>query len=64
MLSGAITFVILITSGVLPTNAEPIIAAPISLIFIIVVSLMTAPPPKEKQDLVEFYHTHLEDTNG
>lgn len=54
MLSGAITFVILITSGVLPTNAEPIIAAPISLIFIIVVSLMTAPPPKEKQDLVEF----------
>ncbi|MFC0014101.1 MULTISPECIES: sodium:solute symporter [Allobacillus] len=63
MLSGAITFVILITSGVLPTNAEPIIAAPISLFLMIVVSLMTSPPPKEKQDLVEFYHTHLEDTN-
>ncbi|GEL78176.1 sodium:solute symporter family protein [Tenuibacillus multivorans] len=59
MLSGAILFVILISSQVLPTNAEPIIAAPVSLIVMIVVSLMTEPPSKEVQDRVDYYHQHI-----
>lgn len=61
MLGGALTFLILVSLQVLPTNAEPIIAAPVSLVLLIVVSLMTAPPSKEVQAQVDRYHTHLDD---
>ncbi|HLS10276.1 sodium:solute symporter family protein [Lentibacillus sp.] len=60
MLGGALVFLILIIGGWLPTNAEPIIGAPVSLILMIVVSLMTEPPSKETQAMVDHYHTHLE----
>lgn len=60
MLGGAITFLILVSLQVLPTNAEPIIAAPVSLILMIVVSLMTEPPSKEIQAKVDMYHSHLD----
>lgn len=56
MLGGAILFVILMVFTDLPTNAEPIIAAPVSLILMIVVSLMTKEPPKEIQERVDYYH--------
>lgn len=56
MLSGAVTFLILVMTQVLPTNAEPIVAAPVSLLLTIIVSVMTEAPPKEIQDRVDFYH--------
>lgn len=56
MVGGALLFVILMVFTDLPTNAEPIIAAPVSLILMIVVSLMTKPPSKEIQDRVDYYH--------
>lgn len=60
MLGGALVFLILVSLQIFPTNAEPIIAAPISLILTIVVSLMTAPPSKEIQAHVDRYHSHLD----
>ena len=56
MIAGAVTFLILVTTEILPTNAEAIVAAPISLLIMIVVSLMTAPPPEEIQHQVDVYH--------
>ena len=56
MLSGATTFVIIIVGGWLPTNAEPIIAAPVCLLLMIVVSLLTGPPAQRQQELVDLYH--------
>lgn len=56
MLGGAATFVILIVGGWLPTNAEPIIAAPVCLLLMIVVSLLTGPPTQRQQELVDLYH--------
>ena len=60
MLGGAAVFLILVSLQILPTNAEPIIAAPVSLILTVGVSLMTAPPSREIQDQVDRYHTHIE----
>ncbi|RYG71434.1 Na+:solute symporter [Lentibacillus lipolyticus] len=59
MLGGVIVFLILVVGQWLPTNAEPIIAAPVSLLLLIIVSLMTEPPSKAVQDQVDYYHTHL-----
>lgn len=56
MLSGALLFLILVFFADLPTNAEPIIAAPVSLILMIIVSLTTKAPSQEIQDLVDSYH--------
>lgn len=62
MLGGGLTFVILMITKPFSVVSEPIIAAPISLILVIVVSLLTAPPSKEVQRLVDSYHTdELED---
>ncbi|QKY68831.1 sodium:solute symporter [Lentibacillus sp. CBA3610] len=61
MVGGSIVFLILIIGQWFPTNAEPIIAAPVSLILMIVVSLMTEPPSDETKELVDYYHTHLEE---
>lgn len=60
ILGGALIFLLLVSLQVLPTNAEPIIAAPVSLVLVITVSLMTSPPPEEKQALVDKYHSHLD----
>ncbi|MFS0671577.1 sodium:solute symporter family protein [Ornithinibacillus sp. 179-J 7C1 HS] len=60
MVGGALTFLILIIGQWLPTNAEPIIGAPVSLLLTVIVSLMTKPPSKEIQDRVDSYHTHLD----
>jgi len=60
ILGGAATFAVLVSLQILPTNAEPIIAAPISLILVIAVSLMTAPPSEETQSQVDKYHSHLD----
>ncbi|MBY8909069.1 sodium:solute symporter family protein [Salinicoccus roseus] len=60
MLGGAVVFLILVSLQILPTNAEPIIAAPISLLLTVGVSLMTAPPSREIQNQVDRYHTHIE----
>ncbi|MBC5638313.1 sodium/solute symporter [Ornithinibacillus sp. BX22] len=59
MVGGAITFLILIIGQWLPTNAEPIIGAPVSLLLTVIVSLMTKPPAKDIQDRVDYYHGHL-----
>ena len=56
MLGGAITFVVIIVGGWLPTNAEPIIAAPVCLVLMIVVSLITGPTTRRQQQLVDVYH--------
>ena len=60
MVGGALTFLILIIGQWLPTNAEPIIGAPVSLLLTVIVSLMTKPPSKEIQNRVDYYHTHLD----
>lgn len=60
MLTGAALFAILASLQILPTNAEPIIAAPASLIVMVVVSLMTPPPSEAQQAKVDMYHSHLE----
>lgn len=60
MLGGALLFIILMVFTDLPTNAEPIIAAPVSLILMIVVSLLTKEPSEEIQALVDYYHSQDE----
>lgn len=57
MIGGAVLFIILMIFTDLPTNAEPIIAAPVSLVLMIVVSLITKEPSEETQALVDFYHS-------
>lgn len=61
MLSGVAVFLLLVVGQWLPTNAEPIIAAPVSLILMVVVSLLTEPPSAEVRAKVDYYHTHLEE---
>lgn len=57
MIGGSIAFIIM---AALPFAlvAEPIVAAPVSAILVIVVSLMTAPPSEAMQREVDRYHTH------
>lgn len=53
---GGLTFLILVITEPFALVAEPIIAAPVSLILVIVVSLMTSPPSEEMQNQVDRYH--------
>src|SRR5699024_3632380 len=59
MIGGALTFLILVITKPFALVSEPIIAAPISLLLLITVSLMTSPPPKEVQTRVDSYHSHI-----
>lgn len=61
MLGGGITFVILVSGEYFALVAEPIIAAPVSLVLMITVSLLTAPPPQHIQDQVDLMHTDVPD---
>ncbi|MFA1818794.1 sodium:solute symporter [Virgibacillus oceani] len=56
MLGGGLVFLILVITEPFALVAEPIIAAPVSLILVIVVSLMTSPPSEEMQNQVDRYH--------
>jgi SSS family transporter len=56
MIGGGLTFVFLVITEPFGLVAEPIIAAPVSLILVIVVSLMTSPPSEEIQKQVDRYH--------
>ena len=56
MIGGGLTFIILVITEPFGVVAEPIIAAPVSLILLIVVSLMTPPPSEEIQRQVDRYH--------
>ncbi|MEI3614385.1 sodium:solute symporter family protein [Pseudogracilibacillus sp. SO30301A] len=56
MIGGGLTFVIFVITEPFGVVAEPIIAAPVSLILLIVVSLMTPPPSEETQKQVDRYH--------
>ena len=56
MLGGAIMFLILVITEPFALVSEPIIAAPVSLLLTIVVSLATSPPSEEIQSRVESYH--------
>ncbi|MGC5585923.1 sodium:solute symporter family protein [Ornithinimicrobium sp. W1665] len=64
MVGGAATFVVLMIGGWFPTNAEPIIATPLSLALVIVVSLVTGPTTPRQQDLVARYHAAEPETVG
>ncbi|MUV37033.1 putative symporter YwcA [Lentibacillus sp. JNUCC-1] len=64
MLGGAATFLILVITKPFALVSEPIIAAPVSLILVIAVSLMTSPPSAETQNLVEKYHSRSDKTAG
>ncbi|MBP2079254.1 sodium:solute symporter family protein [Oceanobacillus polygoni] len=57
MLGGAITFLVLVITKPFSLVSEPIIAAPVSLILVIVVSLLTQPPSVAVQERVESYHS-------
>ncbi|WP_150462144.1 sodium:solute symporter family protein [Nesterenkonia ebinurensis] len=61
MLGGGITFVILVSGDFFALVAEPIIAAPVSLVLMVVVSLLTTPPPAHIQREVELNHTNVRD---
>src|SRR5690625_30954 len=63
MLGGALTFLILVITKPFSLVSEPIIAAPVSLILVIIVSLLTSPPPVDIQKRVESYHGDLEEAN-
>ncbi|ALX48444.1 sodium:solute symporter family protein [Lentibacillus amyloliquefaciens] len=56
MLGGALTFLILVITKPFALVSEPIIASPISLLLVIVVSLMTAPPSAATQEQINRYH--------
>jgi len=56
MLGGGLTFLLLVITKPFALVAEPIIAAPVSLILVIVVSLMTSPPSEETKRQVDRYH--------
>jgi SSS family transporter len=56
MIGGGLTFVALVITEPFGVVAEPIIAAPVSLILLVVVSLMTDPPSEETQRQVDRYH--------
>ncbi|MEC5424794.1 sodium:solute symporter family protein [Virgibacillus sp. C22-A2] len=57
MIGGSITFLILVITKPLALVAEPIIAAPVSLVLMVVVSLLTNPPSAEIQAKVDSYHS-------
>ncbi|TXL65874.1 sodium:solute symporter family protein [Cerasibacillus terrae] len=63
MLGGSVTFLILVITKPFALVAEPIIAAPISLLLVIIVSLMTEPPPIVIQKQVDKYHNIKLDGN-
>jgi len=59
MIGGSLTFLILVITEPFALVSEPIIAAPVSLILVIVVSLMTDAPSQDIQERVESYHTDM-----
>lgn len=61
MLGGFVTFGVLVAGQWLPTNAEPIVAAPVSLLLVVAVSLLTPAPPAHVQEMVHDYHRYRED---
>ncbi|SFD89018.1 sodium/pantothenate symporter [Lentibacillus persicus] len=63
MLGGALTFLILVITKPFALVSEPIIASPISLILVILVSLMTAPPSAKTQEQVNRYHAEPTDAD-
>src|SRR5699024_12093394 len=63
MLGGALTFLILVITKPFALVSEPIIASPISLALVIVVSLMTAPPSAATQEQVNRYHADLSESD-
>jgi Na+/proline symporter len=62
MLGGGLTFLLLVITKPFALVSEPIIAAPVSLILVIVVSLMTPPPSEEMKNQVDRYHGDLINT--
>lgn len=61
MLGGGITFIVLVSGEFFALVAEPIIAAPISLVLTIVVSLVTSPPSEETRRMVDLWHNDQQD---
>ncbi|WP_153392968.1 sodium:solute symporter family protein [Ornithinicoccus halotolerans] len=61
MLGGFVTFGVLVAGQWLPTNAEPIVAAPVSLLLVVAGSLLTPAPPAHVQEMVHDYHRYRED---
>ncbi|RNF39007.1 sodium:solute symporter family protein [Planococcus salinus] len=60
MLGGAITFLVLVSTEAMALVAEPIIAAPVSLVLMVIVSLVTKEPSPAIQAQVERYHSHID----
>lgn len=56
-LGGVVVFSIIHLSKIVPVFAEVLIAVPISALLVVFVSLATAEPPKESQELVIKMHT-------
>lgn len=61
MLGGGVTFVVLVSGEFFALVAEPIIAAPVSLILMVVVSLLTSPPTEETRQVVDRWHAEVRD---
>ena len=64
MLGGGITFIVLVSGEFFALVAEPIIAAPISLVLTVGVSLLTSPPTVETRAMVDLWHSEERDMEG
>lgn len=64
MLGGGITFIVLVSGEFFALVAEPIIAAPISLVLTVGVSLLTSPPTAETRAMVDLWHSEERDMEG
>ncbi|RJN32984.1 sodium:solute symporter family protein [Nesterenkonia natronophila] len=64
MLGGGIAFIVLVSGDFFALVAEPIIAAPISLVLTVVVSLLTSPPTAETRAMVDLWHSEERDAES
>ena len=64
MLGGGATFIVLVSGDFFALVAEPIVAAPISLVLTVVVSLLTAPPSQETRKMVDRWHSEDPELKG
>jgi sodium/proline symporter len=64
MLGGGIAFIVLVSGDFFALVAEPIIAAPISLVLTVGVSLLTSPPDEATRAMVDLWHSEERDVES
>ncbi len=64
MVGGGIAFIVLVSGDFFALVAEPIIAAPISLVLTVGVSLLTSPPNEATRAMVDLWHSEERDVKS